>query len=102
MFRKKAIENPKISNKKPDPLAINDVLKFVSKAIAKDISKNVASPPTMPMREFGTQGFNFCVYAINSPQFPQADNSLLQNPNLSATAESGLTPYSLDRIFKTV
>lgn len=43
----------------PVPLAINDVLKLVNNAIAKTISKNVAKPPTILMKEFGTHGFNF-------------------------------------------
>jgi len=39
------------------------------------------------IKKFAIQWFIICVYFKKESQFPQVENSLLHNPNLSATAD---------------
>ncbi|MEZ0129298.1 hypothetical protein AB9T88_05770 [Flavobacterium sp. LBUM151] len=62
-------------------------MKPKSRNIARIISAAVAIIATGLIRLSGINGFNNLVYATKFSQFPQAETSLLQSPNRSATAE---------------
>jgi len=54
---------------------------------AKINSAVVAKIPKGEIKISGINGFINCVYSKKLFQFPQAETSLLQNPNLSAIAD---------------